>query len=329
LVTLGEGNFSDGNRNIFMNYSNPGFIDAIGSVYDVVLPRFAHEYVHELFSEVAQSHPGHSLCLNEGLADALAFAAGFLPEQDFGPIGLRGADFNQGCAAIVQDFETHDAGNCPLWQIHRLGLLSPAFAARVLTPQHLISFDSCDLTSPRTGNALLVLFSAAAGRDMTQAIQMATIPNAGSVEAARRALGLIPSEGDLDSDGDVDQEDLVMLLRDRNKSVRASRCGTRCDLNGDGNVTALDARKLADLDLLQAVNFPLATILFDAAALGTSALTFSVNVLGDASGGPLTATLGTGSLRVSDVPEPGTVMLFSTGLLALGSLTYRFRKQVE
>ncbi len=191
FATLGEGNFSDGNLNITINYGNPDYITALGSVYDTALPRFAHEYVHELFSEVSQNYPGNNSCLNEGLADAFAFAAGFLPEPDFGPIGLRGTDFNQGCAEIVENFEIHDAGNCPFWQVRLLGSLSQSFVGQMLHPQHIIEFDSCDLTSEHTGNALVVLFSEAAGRDMTQAIQMAEIPNAGSFEAAKQALGLI------------------------------------------------------------------------------------------------------------------------------------------
>ena len=189
FATLGEGNFSDGNLNIYMNYGNPPYIEAVGGLYDAVMPRFAHEYVHELFSEVSQSHPGNNICLNEGLADAFAFAAGFLPERDFGPLGLRGTDFDQGCAEIVQNFEVHDAGNCPLWQVHSLGLLSQSFVARILRPQHVIEFDSCDLTSERTGNALIVLFSEATGLDTTEAVQKAGIPNAGSLEGAKLALG--------------------------------------------------------------------------------------------------------------------------------------------
>lgn len=189
-----EGNFSDGALNVYMNYGNPPYIAALGSVYDVVMPRFAHEYVHELFSEVSLSHPGNSVCLNEGLADAFSFAAGFLPEVDFGPLGQHGADFNQGCAGIGQNPspEIHEAGNCPLWQVHRQGLLSQSFATGVLRPQHAIEFDSCNLASPQTGNALLVLFSDAAGRDMTGAIDMAQIPNAGSLQAAKQALGIQP-----------------------------------------------------------------------------------------------------------------------------------------
>jgi hypothetical protein len=190
MATLGEGNFSDGNRNITMNYGNPPFIAASGGILNAVMPRFAHEYVHELFSEIAPSYPGFNICLNEGIADAFAFAAGFLPEDQFGPIGMRGGDFDDGCAQFVSDFEQHDVGNCPLWQVRRLGQLSQSFAAALLHPQHVITFDSCDLTSSQTGNALLVLFSESAGQDLTQAIQMAQIPNAGSLAAARAALGL-------------------------------------------------------------------------------------------------------------------------------------------
>jgi hypothetical protein len=190
MATLGEGNFSDGNLNITMNYGNPDFIAAAGGVLNAVMPRFAHEYVHELFSEIAGSYPGFNICLNEGLADAFAFSAGFLPEDQFGPIGVHGADFDDGCAQLVSDPEQHDVGNCPLWQVRRLGRLSQGFAAAMLHPQHAIAFDSCDLTSSQTGNALLVLFSESAGQDLTQAIQMAQIPNAGSLAAARQALGL-------------------------------------------------------------------------------------------------------------------------------------------
>jgi hypothetical protein len=58
----------------------------------------------------------------------------------------------------------------------------------------------------------------------------------------------LPSPGhtvDLNGDGVVDQNDLNMLLTDRNKSVSESVCGQRCDLDEDGKITARDARKLA------------------------------------------------------------------------------------
>ena len=49
---------------------------------------------------------------------------------------------------------------------------------------------------------------------------------------------------DLDSDGDVDNDDLKLLLEDLNTSVSDSACGAPCDLNEDGVITALDARLL-------------------------------------------------------------------------------------
>jgi hypothetical protein len=50
--------------------------------------------------------------------------------------------------------------------------------------------------------------------------------------------------GDFDGDGDVDRDDLNILLQDRNSPVDESACGTACDLDGDGLITVLDARKL-------------------------------------------------------------------------------------
>jgi trehalose utilization protein len=50
--------------------------------------------------------------------------------------------------------------------------------------------------------------------------------------------------GDYDGDGDCDMDDLNILLADRNKPVSKSACGKPCDLDGDGVITALDARKL-------------------------------------------------------------------------------------
>lgn len=56
--------------------------------------------------------------------------------------------------------------------------------------------------------------------------------------------GAVPIPGDYDSDGDIDRDDLSILLLDRNKTVEASSCGAACDMDHDGMITALDARKL-------------------------------------------------------------------------------------
>jgi hypothetical protein len=50
---------------------------------------------------------------------------------------------------------------------------------------------------------------------------------------------------DYDGDGDTDEYDLNILLADQGKQVGESRCGTPCDLDGDGMITALDAKKLS------------------------------------------------------------------------------------
>lgn len=76
-------------------------------------------------------------------------------------------------------------------------------------------------------------------------------PAAGANVAAGSPVNLVvssgaapPVQGDLDHDGDVDQNDVNILLKDRNKPVAQSACGTPCDLDGDGKITNLDARKL-------------------------------------------------------------------------------------
>ena len=56
-----------------------------------------------------------------------------------------------------------------------------------------------------------------------------------------------PLRGDINRDGQVDNDDLTLLLTERNKPVGQSVCGRRCDLDGDGMITALDARILVQL----------------------------------------------------------------------------------
>jgi hypothetical protein len=50
--------------------------------------------------------------------------------------------------------------------------------------------------------------------------------------------------GDRDADGDVDRIDISILLADLGRAVSGAACGRACDLDGDGAITALDARRL-------------------------------------------------------------------------------------
>jgi hypothetical protein len=190
----GEGNFSYGDGRITSNYGNPPYATALGGILPVAFPRFAHECAHELFDEVRASYPGNYSCLNEGVADALAFVVGSLPEVDFGPIGLRGDDFDDGCADLN---EIHDVGNCPLWHAYRAGLLTEGFMRGVFQPGRVLDFDSCDLHSDRTGNMLFVLFAEAASDTPELApigpvLDAMGVPHAASYAAALAALGLSP-----------------------------------------------------------------------------------------------------------------------------------------
>lgn len=60
---------------------------------------------------------------------------------------------------------------------------------------------------------------------------------------------LVPSStpriiGDLNGDGSVDLRDLNILNSNLNKRVANSTCGSECDLDNDGTITALDSRRL-------------------------------------------------------------------------------------
>lgn len=183
----GEGNFSYGDGTVTTNYGNPDYIAAMGGIIPTVFPRFAHEFAHELFDELTPPFAGNPSCLNEGVADALAFVSGHLPEADFGPIGLRGANFDDGCAALD---EIHDIGNCYFWHVRNAGLLDDSFMNGVFHPQHTFTFDSCNQNALETGNSILVLFTeAASGADMMSVLDAMGIPHAASYEDANTALG--------------------------------------------------------------------------------------------------------------------------------------------
>ena len=73
-----------------------------------------------------------------------------------------------------------------------------------------------------------------------------------------------------------------------------------------------------NLNQLQAGQFILATLRFDAIGAGESPLTFAVNTLADAEGNPLTAdVVGTAVVTVTKIPEPSTLVLLGSGLVAI------------
>ncbi|HTN84480.1 MAG TPA: hypothetical protein VL242_12360 [Sorangium sp.] len=185
---MGEGNFSYGNGTITINYGNPPFIAHKGGIPNAAMPRFAHENAHELYDEVTSSISGDDSCLNEGIADALAFLTEYLPVEDFGPLGLTGIDFDTGCTELTR---THDVGNCYFWHVKNAGLLTESFMHGIFHPQHQYDFNSCTQNVERTGNSILVYFTeAAGGANMVPVLDAMGIPHAGSYAAAKLALGL-------------------------------------------------------------------------------------------------------------------------------------------
>jgi len=80
-----------------------------------------------------------------------------------------------------------------------------------------------------------------------------------------------------------------------------------------------------DLNSLQADSFVLASLTFDTLALGESPLSLSINALGDEWGDPLIADIQSGSVSV--VPEPATLLLVGSGLLGLGCVRKKIRRQ--
>lgn len=184
---LGEGNFSYGNGTVSINYGSPSGIARKGGIVNGALPLFAHEYAHELFDEIKSMFSGDYSCLNEGIADALAFSVGFIPEEILGPIAIHKVSFDTDCSAAG---ELHDVGNCYFWHVKKAGLLTPTFLHGIFHPQHTFSFNSCDQKAITTGNSILVYFTeAAGGADLVPVLDSMKIPHAGSYEAAKQALG--------------------------------------------------------------------------------------------------------------------------------------------
>lgn len=145
--------------------------------------------------------------------------------------------------------------------------------------------------------------------------------------------GAAPSLGTFDLDVGFDSSVL---------SFSGATFGDQLDLFGLGsfqdviagvgtvNLFELSFDFVDDLDAFQQQSFVLATLSFDALAGGSSALSISVNALGDSNGDSLEAELVAGNInvqRVSAVPEPASLPLIGIGILSMIALATRGRKQ--
>jgi hypothetical protein len=66
-------------------------------------------------------------------------------------------------------------------------------------------------------------------------------------KATQKTVQINMQPGDLDSDRDVDRNDLGLLLGEFGKTVAESACGSRCDFDGNAKITSQDAAKLKQL----------------------------------------------------------------------------------
>lgn len=184
---FGEGNFSYGNGTVTVNYGSPAYIAATGGITKAPMARFSHEHAHELFDEISHFFPDNFACLNEGIADATGFMSGFLPVEDFGPDGIKGLNFEDGCQ---EQTAIHDIGNCSLWHVKKAGHLTPSFIRGLFHPLHRFVFDSCVLDK-ETGDNLWVYYTESAGGvDMVAALDSAKIPHSATFAEAKKAIGI-------------------------------------------------------------------------------------------------------------------------------------------
>jgi hypothetical protein len=92
---------------------------------------------------------------------------------------------------------------------------------------------------------------------------------------------------------------------------------------GLANVFELSFDTVDDLNQLQLDAFRLFTLTFHADAVGTSALTLTINAIGDALGNSLSPDITNASASVTPVPLPAAGWLFWTGLAVTAGFVRR------
>jgi hypothetical protein len=122
----------------------------------------------------------------------------------------------------------------------------------------------------------------------------------------------------------VDADEFVFSTQSRNHSSWADAEDWSCGDVGGGITNLAEVSYLWDFSS-QPDSFTLATDNFTGISLGSSPLSFSDVIFGDDWGESLSATLESGT--VSPVPEPGTILLLSSGLLGFAGFRKKFRKK--
>ena len=141
--------------------------------------------------------------------------------------------------------------------------------------------------------------------------------------------GVDPSVGDFDLDVTYDSSILTAT-----GVTFGPFLGDGIDSFQDSDVLTPGLIDLAELSLLfdlsgQPGSFTLATLSFNTVGVGTSALILTQVIVEDAFAQDLSPTVGTGSITVetggptNPIPEPGTILLFGSGLAGL--LGWRMR----
>ena len=159
---------------------------------------FAHEKAHQLVSAAFpgwNAGKGNVQCFTEGVAYLVEWELG-LAKPD-----LEDTDWLTGaCNDSTEPYgsEYHNKGSCLMWHVKDKGFTSNGFYSRLLVEDNpLFRHDSCALDDPMIGNRLLVYLSAAADKEVSDALDAAGVPH-DDLETAKQKVGVaptVPSEG--------------------------------------------------------------------------------------------------------------------------------------